>query len=714
MIGESSVPFPAAHQAAGEQASAWGTSWLHQVRAATSGEESQPLPTAGRVVGRRITRTVALALVFASILMAVYAAAFVVRFDGLIPALYMRLMLDTLPLVVGIKLAILLSMGVHRGRWLSASFADLARLAEATSVAMVVVLILSMAQVAGFDRPLPRSVLLIDWLGSLLALWGVRGCGRALRERYRPLLSRGTVRRALIVSASDAGESLIREIRRRPDLGLHVVGILDSDPMTHGRTLDGVRVFGHPDDAQRIAEQHRAEAVVVPTPAVSFRAVRSLVEGLGGTDIRVQVVPGVDALLSGAIKAEPRDVDIDDLLCRAPVQLDGTSIDHLIRGKTVLVTGAVGSIGSELCRQALVFGPARLVLLDHSENGLFHLERELKPAAGAVEIIPCLASVTDAARLRVCLDRFRPEVVLHAAAHKHVPLMEANPGEAIKNNTLGTRTLVDEVIRSGAEAFVMISTDKAVRPTSVMGATKRLAELYVQAMGRRSACRMITVRFGNVLGSNGSVVPIFREQIRSGGPITVTHPAMTRFFMTIPEAARLVLQAGSIGEGGEIFVLDMGEPVKVVDLARGMIRLAGLHEGRDIEIAFTGLRPGEKLYEELYDDGEECRPTSHPKLNVTRPRPRKFEVICHQLDGLAKLIDRPATEVVAAIAAVLPEYQQGPRAQGTESHGWTGKRTACHRPRSRVFSSWMTIRFEPRPFWRPARTRPGSRRPPNA
>jgi FlaA1/EpsC-like NDP-sugar epimerase len=329
-----------------------------------------------------------------------------------------------------------------------------------------------------------------------------------------------------------------------------------------------------------------------------------------------------------------------------------------------MVTGAAGSIGSEICRQVLAYRPRRLVLIDQSETGLFHVEREFRALGLGVDVVAAVASITDAPRLRGKFSHYQPEVVFHAAAYKHVPLMEANPGEAVKNNVRGTRILVDEAIRSGVEVFVMISTDKAVNPTSVMGASKRLAEMYVQSLSGRTSTRLVTVRFGNVLGSNGSVVPLFKEQIARGGPVTVTHPEMTRYFMTIPEATQLVLQAGALGQGGEIFVLDMGKPVKVLDLARDMIRLSGLREGREIEITFTGLRPGEKLYEELYDPAEERLLTPHPKIFRARHRPisSDFRV---KLNNLVRMAERPAHEVIAMLKELVPEY----RADPTEAAG---------------------------------------------
>jgi FlaA1/EpsC-like NDP-sugar epimerase len=477
-------------------------------------------------------------------------------------------------------------------------------------------------------------------------------------QRYDGMIDGRSLRRVLVVGASDAGTSLIRRIDHQPGLGMRVVGVLDPDRQTWGRMMEGVRVLGPPAEVRRQVDLHEVDLVLASIPIITASAVRDLVTACTGTRAKVQVVPELDSELSSSLAVQPRDVEITDLLCREPVRLDNHSVDELLRGRVILVTGAAGSIGSEICRQVLAFRPLRLILLDQWENGLFFLERELLSVANGVEIISRVASITDAARLRGILGQFHPALVLHSAAHKHVPMMEANPGEAVKNNVLGTRTLVDEAVRAGVEAFVMTSTDKAVNPTSVMGACKRVAEMYVQALSARAlGTRLVVVRFGNVLGSSGSVVPLFREQIRRGGPVTVTDPDMTRYFMTIPQATQLVLQAGALGRGGEIFVLDMGEPVRVLDLASDLIRLSGLTEGRDVEIVFTGPRPGEKLHEELYNDGEERFPTSHPRIFQTRNRQYPAARLWDELEQLARIADGPDDGVRAALKRLVPQYR---------------------------------------------------------
>jgi FlaA1/EpsC-like NDP-sugar epimerase len=586
---------------------------------------------------------------------AAFLLAYLIRFDGLIPASEWHLAVRFLPLLLSIKLSAFLFTGTHRGWCRYNSFADIVALTRTATLGSLGVFVA--AYLLGAGTSIPRSVVTIDLAGTILLLASLRGGLRLLRERHHPWLTRTSLRPVLIVDASDTGLALARELRAQPQLGMKVVGFLDEYPKLRGRVLGGIPVLGTPAEVRRHAERRGVRTVLVPTPTVPPRVVRTLVEACAGTDVDLQIIPGFDALVNGCYDLQPREVDINDLLCREPVQLDNRSVESYIDGRTVLVTGAAGSIGSELCRQILAFGPRRIVLLDHSENGLFYVERELRERAGAIEIVAAIASITDSRRLRTLLQKYRPEVVFHAAAHKHVPMMEINPGEAVKNNVLGTRTLVNEAVRASVEAFVMISTDKAVNPTSVMGACKRAAEMYVQALSAGSATRLVTVRFGNVLGSNGSVVPLFKEQIRRGGPVTVTHPDMTRYFMTIPEATQLVLQAGALGRGGEIFVLDMGEPVRVLDMARDLIRLTGLTEGRDIQIAFTGLRPGEKLYEELYDDAEERLSTPHPKIFCAQHRPANVEDINRRFARLAEVVDGPVEAVLAGLAALVPEYR---------------------------------------------------------
>ncbi len=590
----------------------------------------------------------------------VFLLSYAIRYDGAIPERLWPRVLSLVPAVIAIKLLTFAFFKSHQGWWRYTTFADIVHLGYAVTAASIGVVLVG--YLIDPQNLVPRSVVLIDWAMTLLFLGALRGGTRLLREQYYPMTSQQPSQPVLIVGVSELGLALVHELRVQPRLGLKPVGFLDPNPNLKGRVLAGLPVLGVPGDLDRVVERSGARTVLVPTPAIEPAELRDLVARCKEANVRLKVVPGVDAFISGRVVVQPRDVEIEDLLARDPVNLDSNAIGRFLTDRVVLITGAAGSIGSEICRQVLAFRPSRLLLLDHSENGLFFLERDLATLAEGVELIPCIASITDSTRLRSIFRRYRPDVVFHAAAHKHVPMMEANPGEAVKNNVLGTRTLVDEAIHAGVEAFVMISTDKAVNPTSVMGTTKRLAEMYVQSQSVGCATRLVTVRFGNVLGSNGSVVPLFREQIRQGGPITVTHPEMTRFFMTIPEASQLVLQAGALGKGGEIFVLDMGRPVRVLDLALDMIRLSGLTQDQ-IEIQYTGLRPGEKLHEELYDDREEQIATPHPKIFAALHRPGDKKHVRHQLDRLCDVVDLPSEAIIAAIREVVDEYR--PSVTGT-------------------------------------------------
>ncbi|WP_422931556.1 polysaccharide biosynthesis protein [Singulisphaera sp. PoT] len=563
----------------------------------------------------------------------------------------------TVPLVLATKLAIFMAMGSHRGWWRYATFADIVKLAEAATLSSLVIFLINQAWITTGSTGIPRSIILLDWATTLLLFGAIRGSTRLLREYYYPMLKSQDHRRTLVVGSSEVGVALVRELQSRPGLGMRVLGLLDPNASMKGRVVAGVRVLGRPDEIGRFASRKRIDLVLIATPSVPVEVMRTLVSDCNEVGVKVQVVPSLDALLTGSLTVQPRDVDIEDLLCREPVTLDTEAIGRFLRDRVVLVTGAAGSIGSELCRQSLNFQPKRLILLDHSENGMFAIERELRERADSTEIVARVASITDARRLRAIFEKDKPEVVFHAAAHKHVPMMEMNVGEAIKNNIIGSCTLVDEAVAAGAEALVMISTDKAVNPSSVMGVCKRVAEMYVQALSDKVDTRLVTVRFGNVLGSNGSVVPVFKEQIRRGGPVTVTHPDVTRYFMTIPEATQLVLQAGTLGSGGEIFVLDMGQPIKVADLAQDLIRLSGFQDYREIEIVYTGLRPGEKLYEELYDPRERRLPTPHPKIFKAQHRQCSLDWLRLRLKELSRSAETRHDELVALLQEIVPEYQ---------------------------------------------------------
>jgi FlaA1/EpsC-like NDP-sugar epimerase len=475
----------------------------------------------------------------------------------------------------------------------------------------------------------------------------------------------GTVKRVLIVGAGDAGATVAKELRTRTRLGMQPVGFIDDDPNKRGHLIHGVKVVGNRAGMRAAIARLEANAVLVAMPTAPGTVVRSILQDCGEIGISVMTVPGIAELISGEVAvSQIRPVQVEDLLRREAASLDLESISGYLRGATVMITGAGGSIGSELCRQIVDFHPARLVLLGRGENSIYNIHMELQGRpAGDVELVPVIADIRDMPRLKAIMQHYRPSVVFHAAAHKHVPLMEANPSEAVANNVLGTRNLLDASAESGVRDFVLVSTDKAVNPTNVMGASKRIAELLLQETAARTGRRYVAVRFGNVLGSRGSVVPLFKRQIEAGGPLTITDQEMTRYFMTIPEAAQLIVQAAAMGKGGEIFVLDMGEPVRIYDLALDLIRLSGLEPFRDIDLEITGLRPGEKLYEELFTASEERISTLNSRIFVSSLQPPDHDGLQEGIRELARLLSTGGADETAlrtAISRLVPEFRYTP------------------------------------------------------
>jgi len=585
---------------------------------------------------------------------AAYFGAFLLRFDFSIPEAFVTPVyaLWLVPLLV-VRTATHAYAGLFHGMWRYSGQRDLEGMVLATLAGTGV---FALAVFAVGTRPFPRSVFLVEPLLSLGMTAGLRFGVRAFSQAARRIEA-GARRKLLVVGAGDAGESLLREIgRNMPDV--QPVGLLDDQTRKHGMAIHGVPILGAIADAERIIAEHAVTEVVIAIPTVTGRDMRRIVSQVSVSGVTVRTVPGLDHLIDGRVTVNQlRNVRIEDLLGRDPVQLDQARISDMIRNNVVVVTGAGGSIGSELCRQVARFQPRTLVLLEQAENALFHIHRELRARFPDVELLPRIADITDAPRINALFAETTPGLVLHAAAHKHVPMMEWNPGEAVKNNCGGTRVIADAAHRQDVGRFVMISTDKAVNPTSVMGCTKRVAELYVQSQAERSRTAFVTVRFGNVLGSNGSVIPLFREQILAGGPVTVTHPDMQRYFMTIPEASQLVLEAGAMGRSGEIYVLDMGEPVLITQLAEDLIRLSGLRPGKDIEIVYSGVRPGEKLFEELATDGEETSKTKHPKISIGRGRPRLHAKINSQVDELLSVANAgKALDTKRHLHRVVPQY----------------------------------------------------------
>ena len=511
----------------------------------------------------------------------------------------------------------------------------------------------------------PQSVFILDWGLTIAAVCGVRILARFYREENRPVASGGP-RKCLIIGAGDTGEALLREILRMSVERYRVVGFLDASRAGAGIRIHDVPVLGRPEETRAIAERHEVDEILIADPSIRQRDLRRLVEQCEGTGVRFQIIPAMEEVIAGRVTvSQVRDVDIRDLLGRDQVELDEVGLRAFLNQKRVLVTGAGGSIGSEVCRQVCSYGPARLIMVEQAENNLFEIDREIRAGWPDVATVCAIADICDAARVRGVFESYEPEVVFHAAAHKHVPMMELNVGEAIKNNIRGTKVVADAAKACGVERFVMISTDKAVNPTSVMGCTKRVAEMYIQQLRQGSPTQFMTVRFGNVLGSSGSVVPIFRKQIAEGGPVTVTHEAMTRYFMTIPEATQLVLQAGVMGTDGDIFVLDMGEPVKIMDLAREMITLSGLRPGEDIEIECTGVRPGEKLFEELSVSGEDMSPTRHEQIYIWRNRTEDWDRVRRDAEAIIEMADRASPDALRSrLADIVPEYTPQPEGDG--------------------------------------------------
>jgi FlaA1/EpsC-like NDP-sugar epimerase len=495
---------------------------------------------------------------------------------------------------------------------------------------------------------------------TVLLLGGLRMLIRLYHEEFRTVES-GRLKRFLIVGAGNAGEALLREIHRMPVGEYDVVGFIDDDPAKQGTNIHGIPILGALEHLPDICKDNNIDEIAIAMPSATHHQLRRVIQVCEGTKIRFRTVPSITDIASGKFRvSQIRDVDINDLLGREVVQLDLDLIEAFIKDKVVLVTGAGGSIGSEMCRQVSTFDPKLLLLVEQAENPLFYIEQELHRELSGIGLKGIICNITDRIRVEEVFERYRPQVVIHAAAHKHVPLMELNPGEAIKNNIVGTQVVADAADKYGTTNFVMISTDKAVNPTSIMGSSKRIAELYIQDLNRTSETDFVTVRFGNVLGSEGSVVPIFKKQIVEGGPVTVTHPEMKRYFMVIPEAVQLVLQAATMGQGGEIFVLDMGEPVGIVDLARELITLSGFRPGEDIEVVFTGPRAGEKLFEELSIKGEDMQPTRHSKIGIWKNIPMDRQRLRGEIMELVEVAGRQEHEEIAEkIKGLVPEYTGG-------------------------------------------------------
>ena len=598
-----------------------------------------------------------------------FVCAYLLRFGGDLPADQASLLRAALPQVVILKLVVFAVFGNYATLWRYSSISDLLRLVRA-AVSATLVLIATWYVVG--DR-VPSSVAALDLLLTLLFCGMARVAPRLARERVNPAFlaafpvalrrliaprARGPERRILIVGAGDAGESLVREMSRNEALGYLPVGFVDDDRSKLGLRLHGVKVRGGRADIPRLVAQHGVQEILIAIPSATADQVRPIVEICRGTGAKMKILPDLASLVHGPVRlSDIRDLQIEDLLGRPRVELKVEEVSAYLHGRRVLVTGAGGSIGAELCRQVLRFKPSQMGLLGRGENSIFAIFQELSPRADDTQLVEIIGDVINKRKLMGVFQRFRPEIVFHAGADKHVPLMELNPDEAVLNNILGTRNVLEACDEFGVERLVCISTDKAVNPTSIMGCCKRVAEMYIQS-GRYRHTVVAAVRFGNVLGSRGSVIPLFQRQIERGGPVTVTHKEVRRYFMTIPEAVALVIQAGTLAKGGEIFVLDMGEPMLIDELARKVIRLHGLEPDQDIPVVYVGLRPGEKLNEELSGEREQSERTVHPKISKVVAR----DAVPADLDQkVARLINQAVAMddmgIRETLKELVPEYR---------------------------------------------------------
>jgi len=600
--------------------------------------------------------------------------AHLVRFDFAIPHNFQTGFLRLLPVVLITKLVCFYFFDLYRGMWRYTSIDDLLNVIKASTISTLLIIsfILLRFRFAGF----PRSVFLIDWCFTILFIAGFRlvvriffeavGGGQSwldtIRSFVRPLKRKipGSVN-LLIIGAGDCGEKILREIRDNARLQYNVVGFLDDKPAKIGMKIHGVPVLSRISDIKAAAKKVRADEGLIAIPSANSSAMRRIVKVCEKSGLNFKTVPGMGELINGKVTVNAiREVAYRDLLGREIITLDEEKIGTHLKDQNVLVTGAGGSIGSELCRQICRFKPEKIILFERAESPLHAIELELKQAYKDVQVVPILGDIQDTNQLNKAFEAKRPHIVFHAAAYKHVPMLEIQPWRAIDNNVFGTKNLIGISTAYGVARFVFVSTDKAVRPANVMGASKRLSEMLVQGQNGcgLSDTKFMIVRFGNVVGSVGSVVPLFKKQIRRGGPVTVTHPDVTRFFMTIPEACQLILQAGSMGQGGEIFVLDMGTPIKIADMAHDLIRLSGFEPDVDIKIEYIGLRPGEKLYEELITEGENIVPTRHEKIMVLKGIECDLQLLNGKIDGLARLAEEQDGEKVKIkLREIVPEYK---------------------------------------------------------
>jgi FlaA1/EpsC-like NDP-sugar epimerase len=599
------------------------------------------------------------ALIFTSqavLIVLTYYASFLLRLDAELDAANRALFWKTLPFVLLIKLVLAYQCGLMHGWWRYVGISDMLDISKASflSSSLIFCLVEGVLRVPGY----PRSVVLIDLFLTIMVLGGARFAVRAYTERAR---SYGAQRNTLIVGAGEAGSAIVRELKQNSSLNYNPVGFVDDNLSKKGVKIHGVRVLGSTDELHELILEYKVNCVMIAIPRAKGKLVETIIAKCRECKVDFKILPPIGDWINKPVSlSQVRQLRVEDLLERAPVALDAEQIRGRIADKVLLVTGAGGSIGSELTRQAASLGPRRLVLLDRSENDLFKLGHELSRKFPHLDYVPVVGDIQDVTLLRDVFATHRPHSVFHAAAYKHVPMMERHCFQAVTNNIFGTYNVALLARQYHVEDFVLISSDKAVNPTNIMGVTKRVAELIMQGL-QDNGTRFMAVRFGNVLGSNGSALPLFEQQIAAGGPVTVTHPDARRYFMTIPEAVQLVLQASSMGQGGEVFILDMGEPVRILDLVRNLIRLSGLEPDRDIKIEFVGLRPGEKLFEELKLEGEDIGPTAHHKIRVLTGSKMTFEQVSGWLDELSVLVEAKNVHgLVTKLVAIVPEYWPSP------------------------------------------------------
>lgn len=625
-----------------------------------------------------------LALVDSIIVMLVPLLALLVRFDGSIEDYYFKMLMDLLPIMLIVRIACFYGFGLYHRLWRYASINEL--IAIVGSVTLSTLILIAYTSWAG--PMIPKSIHLITWFLTILAI-GASRLGIRLLSHFRHRTSKA-FNRVLIVGAGDAGAMIAREINNRYFDNKKIIGFIDDDPYKQQQMIYGTKVLGKREDINHIVPTYQISEIIIAMPSVGGQTIREIVSLCKNNGCTIKILPGIYELIDGKVAIRQlRKIDLEDLLRREPVRLNIDEIAGYLRDKRILVTGAGGSIGSELCRQIASLLPSELILLGKGENSIYEIDRELREKYPEMVLRSVIADVRDKNRIDQVFCEYKPEVVFHAAAHKHVPLMEMQPAEAVRNNIFGTKTVAEAADRMGTETFVMISTDKAVNPTSVMGATKRVAELIIQYMNEVSATKFVAVRFGNVLGSRGSVVPLFKKQIARGGPITITHPDMKRYFMTIPEASQLVLQAGSMAQGGEVFVLDMGEPVKIVDMACDLVELSGLTPHKDIEFNYTGLRPGEKLFEELLTAEEGTTATKHQKIYVANLKQMDEKKLMRELQALQSAV--LPMNVINILHDLIPTYQISSSnsrvLDRTDSHSETGKQFTIDKTQFKTVSS---------------------------